>query len=137
MVTHAPKSLQRLPEGGNFELSGRGTTWARVLPGDPGSTAVLLLHGWTATADLNWAGVYEALWPEHTVIAPDHHGHGRGLRREGAFTIADTADDAAALVRHLGFDQVIVVGYSMGGAVAQEFARRHPTLTTGLVLCAT
>lgn len=136
-LRHRPASLRRLPDGSEIELPGRGRTWARVLRGHPSATPVLLLHGWTATADLNWAGVYDSLWPAHTVIAPDHHGHGRGLRREAPFSIADTADDAAALVRVLGVARVIVVGYSMGGAVAQEFARRHPELTAGLVLCAT
>jgi len=49
----------------------------------------------------------------------------------------DAADDVAALLDVLGIDHAIVVGYSMGGAVAQLLWRRHPEKVAGLVLCAT
>lgn len=132
-----PRSLQRLPEGSHLELPGTGTAWARILPSSSPATPVLLLHGWTATADLNWAGTYEALWPRRTVVAPDHHGHGRGIRRDQRFSIEDAADDAVRVLDHLGLSRAVVVGYSMGGAVAQVLARRHPDRAAGLVLCAT
>lgn len=136
-MRHRPQSLKRLPEGSHLELQGWGTAWARVLPSVSPATPVLLLHGWTATADLNWAGTYEALWPHRTVVAPDHHGHGRGVRRDTPFSIAEAADDAVRILDHLGMGEAVVVGYSMGGAVAQELARRHPDRAAGLVLCAT
>lgn len=136
-VRQRPSSLQRLPEGRSIDLPGRGTAWARVLPGESDATPVLLLHGWTATADLNWAGVYEALWPHRTVIAPDHHGHGRGVRNDEPFSLEAAADDAVAVLEATGHERAIIVGYSMGGAIAQEVARRHPAVVAGLVLCAT
>lgn len=134
---HHPSSLLHLPEGRSIELAGRGPTWARVLEGDGEGLPVLLLHGWTATADLTWAGTYEALWPSRTVVAPDHHGHGRGLRHDEPFSIEQAADDAVAVLKACGQERAIVVGYSMGGAVAQHVARRHPGAVAGLVLCAT
>ena len=103
----------------------------------PDATTVLLLHGWTATADLNWFAVYERLARHFRVVALDHRGHGRGIRTRSRFRLADCADDAACLLNELGINEVVPVGYSMGGPVAQLMWRRHRNLVTGLVLCAT
>lgn len=125
-----------LPEGRTLELPGRGTAFVRLARGPEGAATVLLLHGLMATADLNWSLAIPALATRFNVVAPDLRGHGRGLRTE-KFSGEECADDAAAIVRELGLDRVIVVGYSLGGLVAQLFARRHNDLTAGLVLCAT
>lgn len=71
------------------------------------------------------------------MIALDHRGHGRGIRSPQPFRLADCADDAAAVCDAVGVDDVIPVGYSMGGPVAQLMWRRHPGLVSGLVMCAT
>jgi 3-oxoadipate enol-lactonase len=126
-----------LPSGRHVELAGRGRTFVRELPGPPGAPTLLLLHGWTASSDLNWFGSYEALGERYRVVAMDHRGHGRGIRSRRPFRLEDCADDAAALVRHLELGPVVVVGYSMGGLVAQLLWRRHRALVAGLVLCAT
>jgi pimeloyl-ACP methyl ester carboxylesterase len=109
----------------------------RELPGPSHRPTLLLLHGWTATADLNWHAVFPSLTGEFAVVAPDHRGHGRGIRSPEPFSLETAADDAAALVHHLGCGPVIAVGYSMGGPVAQLLWRRHPELVDGLVMCAT
>jgi pimeloyl-ACP methyl ester carboxylesterase len=71
-------------------------------------------------------------------IAPDHRGHGRGLRSEETFTLEDCADDAAALVRQLvPGRRVFAVGYSMGGPIALRLTERHADLVAGVVLEAT
>lgn len=98
---------------------------------------VLLLHGWTATADLNWFAVYETLGQHFRVIALDHRGHGRGVRSRKPFRLSDCADDAACLMAELGIKKVIPVGYSMGGPVALLMWRRHRSIVDGLMLCAT
>ena len=67
----------------------------------------------------------------------DHRGHGRGIRGHDTFTLEDCADDAVALMDVLGVRRAIVVGYSMGGPIAQLMWRRHPDRVCGLVLCAT
>ena len=71
------------------------------------------------------------------MVAPDLRGHGRGIRSRRPFRLEDCADDLAALVEQLGCGPVVVVGYSMGGLVAQLLWRRHPDLVAGLVLCST
>ena len=132
-MTDAPA----LPPGRYVELPGRGRTFVRELPGPLGAPTLLLLHGWTATADLNWFACYEPLARQYRVLALDHRGHGRGIRSRRRFRLEDCADDAAALLRVLDTGPVIAVGYSMGGPVAQLLWLRHRSLVDGLVLCAT
>jgi 3-oxoadipate enol-lactonase len=126
-----------LPPGRSVELPGRGTTFVREVTGPPGAPTIVLLHGWTATADLNWFTSYAALGRRFHVAALDHRGHGKGIRSRRPFRLEDCADDVAALADVLGRRQVIVAGYSMGGPIAQLVWRRHPDLVQGMVLCAT
>jgi pimeloyl-ACP methyl ester carboxylesterase len=132
-----PPNAPPLPPGRKVVLPGRGTTFVRELPGPPGAPTVLLLHGWTATADLTWFAAYEPLGEHYRVLALDNRGHGRGIRNGRRFRLEDCADDAAALLRVLGVDRVIVCGYSLGGPIASLLWRRHPEIVAGLVLCAT
>jgi 3-oxoadipate enol-lactonase len=120
------------------ELPGRGTTHAYDRP-HPSSAAptVLLLHGWTATGSLNWSATMLKLAESYRVVALDHRGHGRGIRGHDPFTLEDCADDAVALMDVLGVRRAIVVGYSMGGPIAQLMWRRNRDRVCGLVLCAT
>lgn len=117
-------------------IPGRGDTWVWDAPGPPGAPTLVLLHGWMSTAALNWCGVFDELSTTFRVIAPDHRGHGRGLRA-GAFSLEECADDVAALVEALGLSSITAVGYSMGGPIACLLWRRHPEVVGGLVLCAT
>ncbi len=126
-----------MPAGREVELPGRGRTFVRQLPGPEEAPTIVLLHGWTATADLNWVSCYAGLAEQFNVVALDHRGHGRGLQSDEPFRLADCADDVAALVDVLGLDPVIAVGYSMGGPIAQLLWQRHPDVVAGLVLCAT
>lgn len=126
-----------LPPGRKVHLKGRGTTFIRELEGPRNSPTLVLLHGLTATADVNWFTAFERLGREFNVVAIDHRGHGRGIRTWRPFRLEDCADDVAALAAHLGLRQIIPVGYSMGGPIGLLTWRRHPDLVQGLVLCAT
>lgn len=129
-----------LPPGSLVNLPGRGEVFVRDTgspAGGPAGPPVLLLHGWTASADLNFFGLYGELAARHRVVALDHRGHGRGLRARTPFSLEDCADDAAALVAELGTGPVIAVGFSMGGAVALLLHHRHPDAVRGLVFCGT
>ena len=121
-------------------LPGRGTTWVReVGSGSPDAPPLILLHGWTATAAINWVHCFGPLGRRFRVIALDHRGHGRGIRPGPVrgFRLEDCADDVIALADVLGIDRVVPVGYSMGGPVAQLAWRHHPDRVAGIVLCAT
>lgn len=135
-MSTSPAGLS-LPPGRPVQLPGRGTTFIRELDGPPGAPTVVLLHGWTVSADLNWFACYRPLAKHFRVVAIDHRGHGRGIRSRRHFRLADCADDAAVLCEVLGIDRCIPVGYSMGGPVAMLMWHRHRDLVDGLVLCAT
>jgi 3-oxoadipate enol-lactonase len=125
-----------LPPARTVHVPGRGEFFLRDSGGS--GTPVLLLHGWTATADLNWIGTYsDLIGAGYRVLALDHRGHGRGLRPLTPFRLVDCAADAAGVLRTLGAAPAIVVGYSMGGAIAQLVARDHPDVVAGLVLSGT
>lgn len=109
----------------------------RDVAGPPGAPTLFLLHGWTATADLNWFTCYRPLSEHYRVVAFDHRGHGRGLRTRRTFRLEDCADDVAAVAEALGIETFVPVGYSMGGTVAQLVWQRHRERVDGLVLCAT
>jgi 3-oxoadipate enol-lactonase len=125
-----------LPPGRFVELDDRGTVVVRDFGAGDGPPLVLL-HGWTATGDLNWFRCFRALGENHRVISFDHRGHGSGLRAKKPFRLEDCADDAVDIADALGVDRFIPVGYSMGGPIAQLVWRRHPERVAGLVLCAT
>lgn len=93
----------------------------------------MLLHGW-ACSSADWTDVLPALRRSHRVTAPDLPGHGDRAGGAAGATLAELADDAAALVAGLGESDVRLVGHSMGAAVALELVRRHPGLpVSGIV----
>jgi 3-oxoadipate enol-lactonase len=121
-------------------LPGRGEVFVRDSgPREDSAPTVLLLHGWTVGADLNFFACYEQLAHSYRVIALDHRGHGRGMRSTEPFSLEDCADDAAALLDVLDVTpgRTIALGYSMGGPIALLLARRHPGVISALVSQAT
>lgn len=137
MIRHTHAARDGFPIGHEVDLTGRGRTFVREVPGPRGAPTLILLHGWTATADLNWFTCFAPLGEHFRVLAPDHRGHGRGIRPRGGFRLVDCADDVAAIADVFGVSTFIPVGYSMGGAIAQLVALRHEQRTRGLVLAAT
>ena len=131
----APEPPVELPPGYVVHVRRRGELFVRDTGGD--GQPVLLLHGWMFSADLNFWRNYGALEAGYRVLAIDHRGHGRGIRSHAKFRLADCAADAAALLRQLDLAPALVVGYSMGGPVAQLMARDHADTVAGIVLCAT
>ncbi len=120
------------------DVPGRGEMFVRHHQhSDSSVPTLLLLHGWTASSDLQFFSAYEELAKYFSIIGVDHRGHGRGLRPHCPVTLEDCADDAAAVARVLGATSVITVGYSMGGPISLLTAQRHPELVSGMVLQAT
>jgi pimeloyl-ACP methyl ester carboxylesterase len=93
--------------------------------GDPAKPGLILLHGGGANAHW-WDHLAPSLAGRFHVVALDFRGHGDSDHptelRSGAFY-----DDARALVEHIGSEEVALVGHSMGGHVALDYASRHPT----------
>jgi 3-oxoadipate enol-lactonase len=98
--------------------------------------ALLLINGLSGTC-LGWDPLVPALAEHFRVISSDNHGVGRSSAPPGPYTTRQMADDAAALLAHLGVRHAHVVGPSMGGMIAQELALAYPQLVDRLVLCGT
>lgn len=102
-----------------------------------GASAIVLVHGHPFNRSM-WAPQVPALstagW---RAIAPDLRGYGESTVVPGMTLLETFARDLAALLDHLGLEQVVVAGLSMGGQIAMEFARIFPTRLRGLVLAAT
>lgn len=101
-----------------------------------GSGPPLLMIMGTASGHETWDGQVAAYRNDFTVITYDARGTGQSTHTTDptAYTMASLADDAAALVRHLGIGPVHVSGLSLGSATAQELALRHPDLVKTLQL---
>jgi pimeloyl-ACP methyl ester carboxylesterase len=128
-----------LPPGRTVALPHGGEAFVRADLGGPDDDRppVLLVHGWTVTADTTFAPTYPALADRYRVIAPDLRGHGRSSPARGRLRLEGLADDCAAVLDALEVERAIVVGYSLGGAVAQLVWHRHRERLSGLVLCST
>ena len=101
--------------------------------GDPSNPPILLLHGLGADHEM-WRPQIER-YPQESlfVIAPDLRGHGRS-EKPTVFTIAACARDLRDLLDQLEIERTAVVGVSMGGLVAQQFALDYPERLSRLVI---
>ncbi len=101
--------------------------------GDPDKRTFLLLHGGAAHAHW-WDGVAPMLTPYGRVLALDFRGHGRSQWADsGNYGPPAYLKDVSGLIDSLG-TRVVLVGHSMGGAVAQWVAVTHPELLDALVI---
>ena len=94
---------------------------------------LVLLHGGLGASEM-FGPALEQLAASHQVIAVDLQGHGRTADVDRPIRIETMAEDIAALIDHLGIEQVDAVGYSLGGGVAFQLAVRHPGKVRKLVV---
>src|SRR5207247_3926824 len=97
---------------------------------------VLLICGTGQPADLWFAQVTDLTAAGHTVITFDNRGCGRSEAPPAPYQVADMAADTAALIEHLGLGPCDIIGYSLGGYIAQELAVTRADLVRRLVLLA-
>ena len=98
---------------------------------------ILLLHGAFNTINMAFGQLIPELAKTRQVIAVELQGHGRTNDIERPFSFESMADDVAALLKQLKIDSSDVLGYSMGGGVAQQLAIRNPSLVRRLILVST
>lgn len=94
---------------------------------------LLLVHGLMVTGEM-FQPVIEALAKKHRLIIPDLRGHGRSRGLPPPYTAAQLASDLSRLLDHLAVDSAAVLGYSQGGAIAQQLALDHPQRCNHLIL---
>jgi len=97
--------------------------------------ALLLLHG-LGCDHTTWGPVLDALAKRYTVIAPDLLGHGSSDKPRADYSVGGYANGMRDLLSVLGIDKATVVGHSLGGGVAMQFAYQFPERTDRLVLVA-
>jgi pimeloyl-ACP methyl ester carboxylesterase len=110
-------------------LHGRDVTYAEAGSGP----ALLLIHGMGGTRE-SWKDVIALLAREHTVIAPDLPGHGESDPGAGDYSIGALAAGLRDLLVALGHDRATLVGHSLGGGIAMQFAYQFPETIERLVL---
>jgi pimeloyl-ACP methyl ester carboxylesterase len=110
-------------------LNGLNMYYAIYGTGEP----LILLHGGFGLTEM-FGPILPLLAANRQVIAADLQGHGRTADSERPLSLEAMGDDTAALIKHLGFSQADVMGYSMGGGAALRAAIQHPELVRKLVL---
>jgi pimeloyl-ACP methyl ester carboxylesterase len=95
--------------------------------------ALLLLHGVTNSSE-TWEGVAPGLAEHFTLIAPDLLGHGESATPRGDYSLGAHASGVRDVLTALGIDRVTVVGHSLGGGIAMQFAYQFPERCERLVL---
>ncbi len=97
--------------------------------------ALLLLHG-LGCDHTTWLPVIASLSRRFTVIAPDLLGHGKSAKPRADYSVGGYANGMRDLLTVLGIDKVTVVGHSLGGGVAMQFAYQFPERTERMILVA-
>lgn len=106
-----------------FEIHGKGTP--------------LMLIAGLASDCQSWQPVIKDLSHHFLVITPDNRGVGRTTPQNIEISIQQIADDSVALIRHLGFSSVNLLGHSMGGLAALDLVGRYPDCINKLILAGT
>lgn len=113
----------------------RGHTCWYETHGDAGPPVLFIMgFGFSGVA---WRPIAERLAREHQGVLYDNRGLGQSTTGAGPHNLPGLADDAAALIAHLGWESAHVVGVSMGGMIAQHLALRHRERVRSLTLVAT
>jgi pimeloyl-ACP methyl ester carboxylesterase len=115
-----------------FTRAGLDTRYRLAGEGIP----VALIHGVGSSLEA-WDGVVEGLGAGYRSLRYDLRGHGASAKPPGPYDLDDFTGDLAALLDHVGFDRCHVVGFSLGGLIAQAFALAHPGRVERLALVST
>ena len=138
-MTRPPGSLAsrtRYVDAQNLSVNAGGIAFAYRDLGPRDGVPLVLLNHWGAVLDNFDPRVVDGLASKHRVIATDYRGIGASSGT-APVTIDEMARDAIALIRALGFDKVDLLGFSLGGFVAQEVTLKAPDLVRKLILTGT
>ena len=112
------------------QLAGRRLSYVRRGSGEP----LLLIMGMAGHVGLWSEPFLTELERDFEIVAFDNRGIGDSTDVAGQWTVAELAEDAAAILDEVGWDSAHVMGISLGGMIAQELALRHPERVRRLVL---
>ncbi len=98
---------------------------------------VVLIHGLGNNSLENWYELIKRLPSRYRIVAVDIRNHGKSDKPRERFEISRMADEVAGMMDAIGVDRAVIVGFSMGGMIAQEMAHRHPLRVDRMVLMGT
>ncbi len=119
-------------KSGHAAVNGLNYYYAVYGTGEP----LLLLHGGLGQIEMFGPNLAK-LAQSRQVIGVELQGHGRTELGDRELSLVDMGNDMAGVLKKLGYDQVDVLGYSMGGGVAFQFAAQHPEMVRRLALVST
>ncbi|MCH8490496.1 MAG: alpha/beta fold hydrolase [Oceanicaulis sp.] len=123
-----------LPTGADRFVEAAGQSWRVREDGPAGAPALVLIHGFSHSLE-TWDLWAEDLSRDYRVIRFDLPGHGlSGAREDGAYSVADTVAQVAALLDAAAPERFVLGGSSLGGLVSWRYAADHPERVEGLVL---
>jgi pimeloyl-ACP methyl ester carboxylesterase len=125
----APRSQALEPREEEVILHGHRVSYRTAGHGP----VVLLIHGITGTS-AQWGAIMPRLAERFTVVAPDLLGHGRSAKPRGDYSLGAYAVSVRDLLIALGHHRVTVVGHSLGGGIAMQFAYEYPVFSERLVV---
>ncbi len=130
----APDQPAELPTGADRFVEAAGQSWRVREEGPAGAPALVLIHGFSHSLE-TWDAWAEDLSRDYRVIRFDLPGHGlTGAREDGAYSVADTVTQVAALLDAAAPERFVLGGSSLGGLVSWRYAADHPDRVEGLVL---
>lgn len=121
---------QRPTDTGYAEVNGLKMYYEVYGSGKP----LVLIHGSFMNIPLNWSHIIPQFAKDRKVIVAEMQAHGRTKDIAREMSYEAMADDVSALLKHLKIDSADILGYSMGGGVAYQFAVRHPEQSRRLVI---
>ncbi len=105
--------------------------------GPEDAPVIVLIHGWSLDGEMTYHRVIPHLAERFRLVIPDLRNHGRSDWIRSSFAVEDLAADLAGVLDVVGVRQATVVGYSLGGMVAQVLALTYPRFVRRLVLAGT
>lgn len=132
----APESGASFVDAANLSIEVGGTAFAYRDLGPRDGVPLILLNHWAAVLDNFDPRIVDGLASRHRIIATDYRGIGASGGTAPA-TVDEMAGDAIALIQALGFEQVDLLGFSLGGFVAQDIVLKAPGLVRRLILTGT
>lgn len=129
-------SIERWIDAPTRRVDAAGATFAYRRLGPATGVPVILLNHWGAVLDDFDPRIVDGLAGTRPVLAIDYRGVGASGGK-APLTVAEMAEDAIAVIRALGFEEVDLMGFSLGGFVAQDIVLKGPNLIRKLILTGT